>query len=888
MTGRVATYRVQLTPQFGFHQARGLVEYLSSLGISHFYSSPYLQAAAGSSHGYDVVDPGRINDELGGASGREQLCDALAAEGLGHIADIVPNHMAIRGGYNAWWWDVLENGPASRYSRYFDVEWNPERDDKILLPVLGDQYGVELEAGRIQLTRQGGRFFITYFEHQAPMAPRSLSSILRTAGERAQSDQLTFFADAFELLPSPNSMDDASRARRHRGKEVLLDWLARLLEESEENRREIDAVLGMINADTDELHALLEAQNYRLAYWRVGNHELAYRRFFDIDSLVGLRIEDDEVFEDTHQLITKWLLDGSADGLRIDHIDGLYNPEAYLRRLRATAPHAWLLVEKILENDEKLSASWPVEGTTGYDFLNHAQRVLTDPRGEEPLSRLHDELSLKTRSFSELLRDCKEQVLQEALDSDLERLTERISRIIQVHRRHRDTTRAELRTALKELIIAWPVYRTYVGPAEREVTEVDRSIIEHACAEARERCVDLDPRLFEFLKRFLLLEYRDEPDSVDWVMRFQQLTGPAMAKGIEDTAFYRHHRLVALNEVGGSPDRFSESLQEFHSFLAERQAMAPASLNATSSHDTKRSEDVRARLLVLSEVPDLWRRTLENLRIRLEDHKTIIDTEKPTAAPDPDTEHFLLQNLVGAWPISQERMREFALKAMREAKHFTSWHRIHEDYENAVMKYLEALYHDSGVLAEIDEFVNTIADSGYRNSLSQVLLKMLAPGVPDIYQGTELWDFSLVDPDNRRPVDFDKRKSWLSELTQSDITELWEKRFDGRLKLSITTSLLKLRARQLESLTGGYSPLEATAPSTDRVIAFRRGERVIGIATRFWQNSRDELNSLDFKLPPGAWHNIFTHQRFSQERTTVGQLLGPLPIAALELMEKPS
>lgn len=882
MGARNGTYRIQLTPEFGFASAARLASYLAELGVTHLYASPYLQAAAGSAHGYDVVDPGRTNRELGGDEGRTDMCTALSEYGLMQLVDIVPNHMAIRGGHNAWWWDVLENGPASRYSRYFDVEWNAGSDDKILLPILGDQYGVELEAGRIRVVRRGSRFFITYFEHEAPIAPRSLSQILGRAAHRSGSEELGFLADAFQSLPLPSAMDADSRFRRHRDKEVLNQWLDSLLSRSSELMRDLDAALGMMNADIEELHALVEAQNYRLAYWRVGNHELAYRRFFDIDSLVGLRVEDDEVFEATHRLILKWLEEESVDGLRIDHVDGLYDPESYLRRLRAIAPGAWLLVEKILEGHERVSPGWPVDGTTGYEFLNHAQRVLVDPAGEAPLSELHRDASLEVLQFDELVHRCKKLVLHEALDSDLGRLVERLSGIVQTHRRHRDTARIELERALSALILAWPVYRTYISSGEREISESDRAIVETACEQAIQREPEIDPRLFEFLKRLLLLEYR-EAESVDFVMRFQQVTGPAMAKGLEDTAFYRHHRLVALNEVGGDPNHFCESAEEFHAFCQERQSASPGALNATSTHDTKRSEDVRARLLVLSEIPAEWRQFYTQIAGRMASHRKDV-AELSLTAPDPDTEHFLLQNLIGAWPISVERMKQFAEKAMREAKRFTSWHRVEGNYEQAVKNYLDALYEDESLTREVDDFVARITDGGYRNSLGQLLFKTLCPGVPDIYQGTELWDFSLVDPDNRRVVDFEMRNRLVREVEGANASELWETRSDGRIKLFVLKRLLALRGRQGEFVSLGYQPLSVDGGQANRVVAFRRGDQVVGIVTRYWQ-TRGAMKDTTVHLPAGTFTNVLTGREGFRGSVDLADLLGPLPIGALELEE---
>jgi (1->4)-alpha-D-glucan 1-alpha-D-glucosylmutase len=806
--------------------------------------------------------------------------DELRRQELSQLMDIVPNHMAIRGGDNTWWWDVLENGPSSRYSGFFDVEWSRGSVDKVLLPILGDQYGVELEEGKIALARDGGRFVVRYFEHENPVAPRSLGPILREAAERAVSPDLAFLADAFEELPLPGAGDE-TRKRRHRDKEVLARSLERLLDESAPLARLVDDVLASINADPDRLHETLERQNYRLAYWKLGNHELDYRRFFDIDSLLALRVEEDEVFDATHELTLQWLADGSVQGLRIDHIDGLYDPEAYLRRLREAAPRAWILVEKILERSESLPPGWPVDGTTGYDFLNHALRALTDPEGEEPLSRLWSELGPDETDFEAVVADCKRLVLEQALASDVSRLVGRLAAVVMKHRRHRDWSRHELGEALAEIVVAFPVYRTYVRPTGEGVSETDRKVIEAACETARSRRPDLDHRVFDFVESVLMLEWTED-EELELVMRLQQLTGPAMAKGLEDTAFYRYARFLALNDVGGDPAHFSETRDELHAWLGERQRLSPLSLNATSTHDTKRSEDVRARLAVLSEVPEDWRRHVQAWRERLARATRALGSSA-TRIPEPQMEYALWQNLVGAWPISATRMSEYALKAARETKRHTSWVNPNGAYEEALADYVSALYEDAKLLEEVEAFVGTIADAGYRNSLGQALLKVLAPGVPDIYQGTELWDFSLVDPDNRRGVDFEVRRARLRSLGQRTTEELWESRADGTVKLHVLTRLLHLRRRHGNGLghEGGYRALEAGGPEEGRVIAFARGDAVVGVLTRWWQRTGAPPDAT-LALPEGRWTNVLADSGPWEGEARVAELIGPLPVAALE------
>ena len=879
---RVATYRVQLRPGFGFDDARSLVDYWAELGISHLYASPYLQAAKGSAHGYDVVDSGRVNEELGGEPGRAALAAALAGKGMGQLLDIVPNHMAIRGGHNAWWWDVLENGPASRYSSYFDVEWQAATEDRILLPILGDQYGVELENGCIKLRREGPQFLIEYYEHRNPVAPRSLGPILQQAAALARSDDLGFLADAFSDLPLPSARDRQSRKRRHRDKQILGRTLEHLLSEEPELAIAVDRVIESINEDFDQLHEVLEHQNYRLAHWRVGNHELDYRRFFDIDSLVGLRVEDEEVFDATHRLPLGWVGDGSIDGLRIDHIDGLYDPAGYLERLRTHAPQAWLVVEKILEGDETLP-NFPVEGATGYEFLNLVQRLLVDPGGEPALSESYQQVSPHQGGSKELIATCKRLVLEQALGSDLKRLVERLSQISRGKRRYRDFSRFELTEALKEFCVAFPVYRTYVREDDQQVSRTDRDVIQRASAAARAANPNLDARLFEFLERLLLLEWPGAAER-EFIMRLQQLTGPTMAKGLEDTAFYRHGRLIALNEVGGDPNHFSESTARYHAWMRERQARQPYALNATSTHDTKRSEDVRARLWVLSEVPEHWREALERWRPRLARYKAASPTAGLELAPEAGMEYMLLQNLIGAWPIEKQRLLDYAKKALREAKLYTSWHRPDEGYESTVFDYIERLYADRELLDEIGGFVASISDAGYANSLSQLVLKVLSPGVPDIYQGTELWDFSLVDPDNRRPVDYAERRRTLELLGQSSPEQLWAERAGGGIKLHFLKQTLALRARQPRSFAADseYRSIEPRGSHQERVIAFARGDAAVAVVSRWYQKHRLDFGDTEITLPPGTWRNVLTSDKSFTGTVRVVELLTPFPAAALE------
>ena len=535
-----------------------------------------------------------------------------------------------------------------------------------------------------------------------------------------------------------------------------------------------------------------------------------------------------------------------------------------------------------MEGEETLP-HFPIEGATGYEFLNLVQRLLVDPSGEPALTELCQQLSPDQGGSKELIGTCKRLVLEQALGSDLKRLVERLSQICYDKRRYRDFSRFELTEALKELCVAFPVYRTYVRKDDEQIGRMDRDVIQRASAAAREANPQLDPRLFEFLERLLLLEWPGAAER-EFIMRWQQLTGPTMAKGLEDTAFYRHTRLVALNEVGGDPNHFSESPARYHAWMRERQAQQPFALNATSTHDTKRSEDVRARLWVLSEVPERWREALERWRPRLSNYKSPSPSAGLELAPESAMEYLLLQNLIGAWPIDKERLLDYAKKAVREAKRYTSWHRPDEGYENAFFGYLERLYADREMLGEIDDFVASIRDAGYANSLCQLALKVLSPGVPDIYQGTELWDFSLVDPDNRRPVDYAERRRKLEQLEQRSVDQLWAERADGSVKLHFLKQTLALRARQARCFAADseYRSLEPRGSHQDRVIAFGRGDAVVAVVSRWYEKHRLDFGDTELTLPPGTWRNVLTGNDTFTGSVRVETLLAPFPAAALE------
>ncbi|MEX2176082.1 MAG: malto-oligosyltrehalose synthase, partial [Pirellulaceae bacterium] len=672
----LSTYRIQLQPTFGFDRVAEVADYLSALGVTHLYASPYFQAMPGSTHGYDVLDHRRPNDELGGRAGHERMCRSLAAHGLGQILDVVPNHMSIGSPQNRWWWDVLENGQASRYAAYFDVDWHPPEErlhDTVVLPVLGDHFGRVLEQHEIRMSRQGGAFTFHYHDHSYPVAPRSLNDLLKVAAERSHSDELAFLANAHGGLPVSTATDRESVNLRHRDKEVLRQLLERLCAEQPAVGRAVDDTVAELNADPQAVGKLLDRQNYRLTFWRTAGEELAYRRFFDVSTLASLRTEDEQVFQDTHALIFEWIDRGLLDGLRIDHPDGLFDPEQYLSRLHSRAPEKWLVVEKILEPGEALPDTWPVHGTTGYDFLNRLGNLQIAPEGEAPLTEFYEQFTGDPTDYLHVVYQTKHQVLRDLFGTDVHRLTSLLVKICERHARYRDFTRRELRMVLREIIACFPVYRTYIRAGRGQASPLDAELTERAVEAAQGHRADIEPELFHFVRDVLLLRLTGEIET-EFVMRFQQVTGPVMAKGVEDTAFYNYHRLLALNEVGGDPGHFGMTVANFHAACQATQELWPLSMTTTTTHDTKRSEDVRARLLLLSEIPARWRAAVEQWSAHNARHKQ-------EDQPDRNFEYALYQTLVGAWPLPVERAQQWAAKAIREAKRHTSWTEPKSEYE---------------------------------------------------------------------------------------------------------------------------------------------------------------------------------------------------------------
>jgi (1->4)-alpha-D-glucan 1-alpha-D-glucosylmutase len=812
-----STYRLQLHSGFDFDAAVAVAPYLAALGVSHAYTSPYLQAAKGSSHGYDVVDHSRVNVELGGEEGHQRFCQALGENRLGQVLDIVPNHMSIAGRDNRWWWDVLRQGRRSRYAGYFDVDWNspePKLRGKVLMPILGDHYGRVLDAGDIKLVQEPDGLVLHYFEHELPIDPESL------AGGDLERDP------------------------------------------------------ERLAADPEALHELLERQNYRLASWRTAGQDLDYRRFFDVNSLAALRMEEGEVFQETHALVLGWLAAGVLDGLRVDHPDGLRDPRQYLERLRQAAPGAWIVVEKILAAEERLPADWPVDGTTGYEFGNRLTALYVDGAAETPLSRFYAQFAGIDEGFAEIAYRSKKLVLGKLLASDLRRLTANFVRVCEGNRLYRDFTRFAIGEVLAEFIACLPVYRTYARPGE-PVSPADRAPIEAAAGEAKRRRPDLDPELVDFLVAILLGEHTGGEEA-NLVARLQQTTGAVMAKGVEDTAFYVYNRFVALNEVGGDPGRFAIGPETFHAATLETARTHPAGMLTSSTHDSKRSEDVRARLALLSEIPGEW--TAAVLR-----WSALNARHRRAGLPDRNIEYHLYQTLVGAHPIGPDRLLPYAEKAAREAKTHTSWTAVDEDYERAVREFVERALADSEFLAAVDGFAGPLVGPGRVNSLAWKLLVLTAPGVPDLYQGSELWDLSLVDPDNRRPVDYDLRRRLLGELDGLAAEEAWARPGEGLPKLLVVQRTLQLRRRRPAAYgpEGTYRPLVAHGPKARHAVAFARAEEVVTVVPRLVLGLAGEWAGTELELPPGQWRDEFTGAELDGGRRPMAGLLGRFPVALL-------
>lgn len=891
-----AVYRLQFHRDFTFRQARELVPYLSALGVSDCYSSPFIKARAGSRHGYDIVDHNSLNPEIGSRHEFDEFAQELRFHGMNQLIDIVPNHMGIATAENTWWYDVLENGRSSPFASYFDIDWSPLKHDlanKVLLPVLGDQFGRVLEDGKLVLCFEQGTFFLCYYERRLPIAAHSWPRVLkhRIADLEAQlgsenSCIQEYQSILFSLvhLPPLTEPDPVQFDEQRREKEVVCRRLSELCQQSSAIRDFIDENVQQFNgtpgepASFDLLDELLLEQFYRLAHWQVASDEINYRRFFDVNELAALCMEHEQVFRATHGLIANLLADGLVGGLRIDHPDGLFEPAEYLRRLQSLAPQ-YVVVEKILEPGERLPDEWPVQGTTGYEFLNSLNGIFVDRTRLKDFDRVYARFIRHNFDYKELVYRCKKLIMQVSMSSEISVLGHQLDRISERDRRSRDFTLNSLTGAIREIIACFPVYRTYV--TDEGCPDRDRHYIELAAGRARRRNPAISGSLFEFVRDILLLNYTEHLDDSGraaqrrFVGKFQQTTGPIMAKAVEDTAFYIYNRLVSLNEVGGDPERFGITVAAFHQQNIERQAHWPGALLATSTHDTKRSEDVRARINVLSELPDEWKTHLARWARCNKRYKKEIDGEP---APSRNDEYLIYQTLIGTWPFESfrssereaylARIQEYMLKAAHEAKVYTSWISPNEPYEQAVRDFLAAILVNSPrnrFLADFEPFARSVGELGIWNSLSQMLLKLTSPGVPDIYQGTELFDFRLVDPDNRGPVDFGLRLEMLEALEwRMDESphslpelagELVTSRTDGRIKLFVIRQVLNFRRECPDLFSNGqYLPVELSGNRREHVCAFCRKSAdaaMIVVAPRLVAG----LSGLSSQPPlgPGTW-----------------------------------
>jgi (1->4)-alpha-D-glucan 1-alpha-D-glucosylmutase len=908
-----ATYRIQFHKDFRFVDGRDLVPYWSDLGITDLYSSPRYKARRGSSHGYDIANPLRINSELGTEEDFDELAEKLRHYSMGLVLDTVPNHMAAT--YeNPWWTDVLENGPSSAYAGFFDIDWHPAttksaflQENRVLLPIFGDLYGNVLASGELALKIEDTGIGVRYYETRLPLDPKTYAPILRYCVEQGgEIPELSGLLQDLERLPARDDLSAEAVMERRRAKESIKNRLWLACQSNAEVRRLLDEALLYFASHVDELDALLSSQAFRAAYWKIGYEEINYRRFFDINELVALRIEVPEVFDSLYQKTLDLVRAGKVTGLRIDHIDGLWDPDCFLRRLETAAGgRHYTIVEKILGRGEPLPAEWPVSGTTGYDFLNALNGIFIRPEGWSKLEDIYTRISGNHLPFAETCYTSNKLMMETLFKGDVNALGHHLGRLAAQHRQARDIPLTELMNVLVEVTACLPVYRTYIHSFE--VSARDRGYIERTMHLARRRTSreDISNAAFVFMRNVLLLEppYYLESQKKDWlqfVMRWQQFTGPVMAKGLEDTASYRHNSLLSVNEVGSDPIREQPpfTLEEFHDFNRRRLEQWPGSLNATSTHDTKRSEDVRARLNVLTEVPEEWEARLDGWMTANADKKNLVNG---ALAPSSSEEILIYQTLLGAWPAtaSEEaafpaRVKEFLIKALREAKQNSSWLQSHEEYETSVQEFLDRILADESFMSGFLEFHKTLARCGVRNGLSQVLLKISSPGIPDFYQGSELWQFSLVDPDNRRPVDYPRRIAMLDELKRREtvdrmglIRELASGPERDEMKLYVTYRLLVTRrANQELFLRGDYIPLEARGAFAGHVCAFARalpgeGRWAIALAPR-WTAGLDGWQDTELVPPQAAssqWQDALTG--LFPTSWQVGDLLKEMPVALL-------
>ncbi len=937
-----STYRLQFNRWFTFAQAREIVPYLHALGVSDAYASPYFQARPDSLHGYDITDHNKLNAAIGSREEYDSWIAELHAHSMGQVLDFVPNHVGIAEPLNQWWMDVLENGPSSRYAPYFDIDWHPLKSDlrdKVLLPILSDQYGRVLERGELQVYFAEGTFYLRYGDRRLPIAPGTYRYVLGIALENlAEHKDEDFYAEvqsiltALEYLPKRTETDPKRIAERIREKEIIKRRLERRCAEAPQVQQAIEKALARINGEPgdprsfDALDELLNAQSYRLAFWRVAAEEINYRRFFDVNDLAAIRVEHPKVFDAVHRLLLELVHSCAITGLRIDHPDGLYLPREYFEKLQQRCAKAlaialpqdgravYMVAEKILTGAETLRKDWLVHGTTGYDFANQVMQLLVDSSAETAITNAFHRFIGHSLHFGHLVYAKKLQVMKLALANDVDVLGNMVDRLSEQNRWYRDFTLEALARAVRETIACFPVYRTYLAPG-RPVSEEDRQVIERAVTAAKRRNPAIEESIFNFLRDVLVFRFPENLDAearaahTHFVLKFQQATGPIMAKGLEDTVFYIYNRLAALNEVGGEPQQFGLSIDAFHERNLDRQRNWPATLLTTSTHDTKRSEDVRTRMVAISEMPELWRRSLQRWRLANRRWKrTINDVE----APDGNEEYLLYQTLLGTWPVQPsglpeeaataeytERIQTYMAKALHEAKVNTSWIQPNEEWDAAMRDFVGRILDSSPRNKFVPAFlpvVQEIARLGAINSLSQTLLKLTSPGVPDIYQGNEIWDYSLVDPDNRRPVDYRPRREMLEALSASTSDELMQNWPDGRIKMFLTQRVLQFRREHVDLFQRGeYLPLVASGTFTECCVSFARrlGDQwIVVIAPRLSSRigfppiaERWKDTTLEFPetLSLEHAHNLFTCRKLRHEsrRISIADALPILPFAVM-------
>jgi (1->4)-alpha-D-glucan 1-alpha-D-glucosylmutase len=907
-----ATYRLQLHGHLTFSQVRQLVPYLAQLGISTLYLAPIFRANPGSTHGYDVVDHELLDPTLGNEDDFAALAATARQQGMSILVDLIPNHMGIHEQHNRWWREVLHHGACTPYANFFDIDWFPPKltqEGKVLLPILGDQFGNVLEAQGLELVHHEREFAIRYYEHTFPTDPRSWKPILEsirdsldpTAPESPELNaSIELIFERIRAMPTTLLGDEFSiRQRAKLSEDVKQRWA----ELSTRPAIEYAVVETLKNfngtagnpSSFDRLESLLEAQPYRLCYWRVATDEINYRRFFDVDSLAAIRVEEPAVFEAVHRKVLEYVERGWISGLRCDHLDGLADPQGYLDKLSLSAFDAlakaseaghpvparpYLLVEKILGAGEALPREWPIDGTTGYDFLNTLTALQLDPQGIRPLRRIYDDFLEDSPRYPQILYESKRTILGASLSSELIVLAQQLSRLAERQRNSRDFTRPALQRALREIVACFPVYRTYFRPGQGETREQDRRHLQMAIRDAKRRQATTDPSYFDFIEN-LLLEHETTPIPEElrvlrrqFIIKFQQVTGPVTAKGLEDTAFYRYYPLASLNEVGGHPNHGALTLADFHRELEERQAHWPRAMLATATHDTKRGEDMRARLNVLSEVPQAWGDAIKQWReLNAAARQAVEGEETPTA----NEEYLIYQTLAGSWPLTKisrhewqdyrQRIVTYFEKALREAKTHSSWLHPNQRHEAAVFQFIEAIMGDGNTsfVKSMEEFVGSIAPQGFLNALTQCTLKMCSPGIPDFYQGSELWDFRLVDPDNRRPVDFEQRAKLLMALdaaAQPDLPQLARELLaawpDERIKLHTIARTLKFRRKHSNLFEADYVPLTCQGTRDLNQVAFARTDHrewLICVAPRrcwpAWQELSQESDH--GKWPLADW-----------------------------------